>query len=205
MMGGLAEQIVGLLRKQPGLSDRQIADTLLGNDAPQQGVNQLCRRLESQGSITRAKRDDGRIGNYLSEQLPQRTREAENQSSMYPALSEDWLKQALQTWLSLQGWHSEVSWAHCPGGDITATRGPDRWLIEVKGCGSLPAMRVNYFLAIVGEILQRMRDPACKYSIALPDLPQFRGLWNRFPDLAKTRTQITALFVDQNGEVVEAK
>jgi hypothetical protein len=64
-------------------------------------------------------------------------------------------------------------------------------------------MRVNYFLAILGELLQRMDDEATKYSIALPDLPQFRGLWDGLPTLAKTRTGITALFVSQDGSVIE--
>lgn len=64
-------------------------------------------------------------------------------------------------------------------------------------------MRVNYFLAILGELLQRMDDPNAKYSIALPDFPQFRRLWNRLPELAKVRTGITALFVDTDAIVQE--
>jgi hypothetical protein len=45
-------------------------------------------------------------------------------------------------------------------------------------------MRVNYFLGALGEILQRMEDPTAKYSIALPDLQQFRNLWKKLPSLA---------------------
>jgi len=62
-------------------------------------------------------------------------------------------------------------------------------------------MRVNYFLSILGEILQRMDDPEAKYSIALPDIKQFRLLWERFPSLAKKRTGISILFVDSNGKI----
>ena len=62
-------------------------------------------------------------------------------------------------------------------------------------------MRVNYFLSALGETLQRMDDRNAKYSIALPDLQQFRSLWDRLPDLAKSRTEITALFVDEKGNV----
>jgi hypothetical protein len=62
-------------------------------------------------------------------------------------------------------------------------------------------MRVNYFLAILGETLQRMDDPRAKYSIALPDVQQFRTLWQRFPHTAKERTEITALFVSEDGKV----
>jgi hypothetical protein len=78
-----------------------------------------------------------------------------------------------------------------------------RWIIEAKGCGSLNPMRVNYFLSILGELLQRMDDPDAHYSIALPDMKQFRGLWQRLPQLAKARTTISALFVDSHGTVEE--
>ena len=87
-------------------------------------------------------------------------------------------------------------------GHIRAFREGERWIIEVKGISSLPAMRVNYFLAILGETLQRMDDPDSK-SICLPNVQQFRNLWARLPRLAKRRTQITALFVAVTGEVAE--
>lgn len=64
-------------------------------------------------------------------------------------------------------------------------------------------MRVNYFLAKLGETLQRMSDPNAKYSIALPDMPQYRNLWNRLPRLAKERTGISVLFVNEKKEIEE--
>ena len=119
-------------------------------------------------------------------------------------LCEDALKHALGAHLKSLGWTaSKVAFGKTLGIDIDATKGSERWIIEVKGCGSRPAMRVNYFLALLGELLQRMTDGNMKYSIALPDLPQFRGLWKRLPDVAKTRTKITALFVDGDGHVIE--
>jgi hypothetical protein len=42
-------------------------------------------------------------------------------------------------------------------------------------------MRVNYFLGVLGELLFRMNDAEAKYSIALPDVPQFRKLWSGVP------------------------
>jgi hypothetical protein len=63
-------------------------------------------------------------------------------------------------------------------------------------------MRVNYFLGILGETLQRMDNPDATYSIALPDLKQFRNLWSRLPALAKERTKIDALFVNRDGTVL---
>ena len=67
----------------------------------------------------------------------------------------------------------------------------------------MPAMRVNYFLAILGETLQRMEDPAARYNIALPGLCQFKGLWMRLPALAKKRLGVTVLFVSPDGTVEE--
>ena len=64
-------------------------------------------------------------------------------------------------------------------------------------------MRVNYFLHALGEILQRMNNKEAKYSIAFPDLKQFRNLWERLPQLAKERTQATALFINFDGKVEE--
>jgi hypothetical protein len=66
-------------------------------------------------------------------------------------------------------------------------------------------MRVNYFIGILGETLQRMDDPATVYSIALPDVAQFQRLWYRLPVLAKARTQIAVLFVNDKGDVRELR
>lgn len=65
-------------------------------------------------------------------------------------------------------------------------------------------MNVNYFLAVLAETLQRMDDPNAKYSIALPDVKQFRNLWDRLPLLAKQRTGITAIFIDELGRINES-
>lgn len=115
--------------------------------------------------------------------------------------SEDLVKRHLKAWLEKDGWSVQVAWAKTRGVDIAATRNNARWLIEVKGIGSLQPMRVNYFIGMLGELLQRMDDPNASYSIALPDHPQNRGLWNRLPELAKKRTGVTMLFVNTAGNV----
>jgi hypothetical protein len=66
-------------------------------------------------------------------------------------------------------------------------------------------MQNNYFLGVLGELLQRMHDQNASYSIALPDLPKFRRLWNQLPALAKQRTGISALFIDDKGTVTHVK
>jgi hypothetical protein len=201
-MSSLRVRIVALLKERPGLTDREITDILFKPGAPQQPVNQICRQLQAKGIIARRKRSDGRIGNYPCGNIGS-TEETTEEGGEEPAgaLSEDAIKGALERWLQDQGWKTRIAWGKERGIDIEARRGSERWIIEVKGPGSLSAMRVNYFLGIIGELLQRMDDPNARYSIALPDLKQFRLLWQRLPYLAKSRTTITALFVDTTGAV----
>lgn len=120
-------------------------------------------------------------------------------------LQEDEIKNILANYLNDHGWQTQLAMGKIHGIDIEAYKGKERWIIEVKGCGSRQAMRVNYFLAILGETLQRMSDPNAKYSIALPDMQQYRNLWDRLPRLAKERTGITALFINKDKQIEELK
>ena len=61
--------------------------------------------------------------------------------------------------------------------------------------------QVSYFLGALGELVQRMNDPNARYALALPDHPQYRGLVNRLPSLARTRLNLEVFFVDVNGVV----
>lgn len=203
----LKEQIVELLLDHPGLSDREITNRIAGKTALQQPVNAACKDLERRGQIMRRKREDGRIGNYLSDVIPPiQDPSPIGSPSDEPDQTEDGIKRALESWLKAQGWTLKIAWASTHGVDIEATKGGEpRWLIEVKGCGSRPQMRANYFQAILGQIMQRMSDPTAKYSIALPDLSDFRGLWKRLPDAAKTQTGVSALFVRADGAVTELR
>lgn len=201
----LPERIIELLKQNPGLSDRQITDKLFGVGKPQQPVNIACRNLEKRGFLLRQSINGSQIGNYLT---GQEITFSQNQTSNNKAvddehLSEDAIKEILESWLVAQGWNVKVAWGHIHGIDVEATKENSRWVIEAKGQGSLNPMRVNYFLGILGETLQRMEDPNAKYSIALPDIQQFRNLWRRLPFLAKSRTGITAIFIDKNGNVIE--
>jgi hypothetical protein len=203
-MASLPDRILALLSETPGLTDRQIANQLLGTSAAQQPVNIAARGLTKKGRLVRRRREDGLIGNYLNAAEPPAPEMPRKLSaSSGDDLSEDRLKHHLRDWLRSNGWEAHVAWGHERGIDITATRKSEKWIIEVKGIGSRPEMRVNYFIGILGETLQRMNDSEAKYSISLPDVPQFRRLWDRLPRLAKQRTQISALFVSANGIVTE--
>ena len=120
-------------------------------------------------------------------------------------LSEDELKRIVKKHLEREGWQVEVAWGRERGIDIDARLGKKRWIIEAKGCGSRPAMHLNYFLSMLGELLQRMDDDNAKYSIALPNFERYTTLWSKLPKLAKQRSKISCLFVNENGKVIEEK
>ena len=181
-----------------------MTDRLLGSGVGQQATNQAARTLAATRRIVRRPRGDGRIGNYSTDTTDLGAEPSTvAESALLRMLSEDEIKRKLQTWLEASGWEVSVIWGRGPGIDVDAKRNGQRWIIEVKGCGSLNPMRVNYFLSVLGELLQRMDDPDARYSLALPDMKQFRKLWQRLPQLAKSRTTISALFVDPLGKVEE--
>ena len=202
-MATLQREILNLLSTRPGLTDREITNALRSPSDNQQPINQAARLLDGKGLLVRQTRADGLIGNYLCSdpELASVSPSPPPKNHDVDAFSEDEIKEVLVTWLESDGWNTEVAWGRTRGIDIEAVRGPDRWVIEVKGPGSRQPMRVNYFLGILGETLQRMDDGDAKYSISLPDLPQYRGLWERLPQLAKARTQISILFVAKDGTI----
>jgi hypothetical protein len=199
---GLNERMLAVVDGRPGLTDRELTDILAGKSAGPQAVNQAARALAASGSLVRARRPDGRIGNYPSGAVPPHVLPDYSAAAAPDSMTEDAVKAAVRMWLEKQGWEVKVRWGHAHGVDVEAVRGSERWVIEAKGGGSLQPMRVNYFLAILGETLQHMDDPVARYSIALPDMAQFRALWNRLPQLAKTRTAISLILVGRDASIV---
>jgi len=201
-MPSLPEEILEAVAKWPGMTDREMTNQLRGRSAQQQPVNQAARALDAKGQLLRKKRDDGLIGNYPGNAIVQVvTPKPGTKNHDVEALSEDEIKKVIDDWLKADGWTTDVAWGRAQGIDIDAKRGNERWIIEVKGPGSRSPMRVNYFLGILGETLQRMDDPNAKYTIALPDLNQYRGLWDRLPALAKSRTNISLMLVSLAGDI----
>jgi hypothetical protein len=59
-------------------------------------------------------------------------------------------------------------------------------------------------LQALGELVQRMDEPASQYGLALPDNARYRGLVDRLPALARQRMHLTVFFVRADGSVREA-
>jgi len=202
------DRVYEAIQSNPGLSDKELTEVILVPDRDQQPTNQACRDLTTRGKIIRVRREDGVLGNYPAEiatsSVPDHGPAPHAGDQTW--LSEDQVKRAVTRWLLGEGWRIDTLNLGCNRGiDIIAIKNEQRWIIEAKGQGSRQAMRVNYFLNVLGETLQRLDDPSTKYSIALPDILQFRKLWTRLPELAKKRTGITALFVSSNGHLVHMK
>jgi hypothetical protein len=118
-------------------------------------------------------------------------------------LSEDDVKKALEAQLRKDFWTCKIAWGNTHGIDIDAQKDTQRWIIEAKGQGSSTQERGNYFLAALGELLQRMDAEKAKYSLAFPAMVRYKDLWDKLPSLVKKRLQITCLFVDDKGNVIE--
>jgi len=204
------ERIYELLRNKPGLTDAEIRRAL--NLSVHQHANNEARRMQSEGLIRRVE-EEGLIRNYIVDpevrEVNGAVRPTKNPASYSnsnaPKTPEDDVKLNLGVWLEENGWDVSIVPGTEPGPDIVAKKGGDVWVIEVKGAGSRPQMRVNYFLSALGQILQRMNSGITLYSIAFPNLQQYRRLWQRLPSEAKRRTNVSALFVDAGGEVNEVR
>lgn len=201
------DRIIELLQDRNPLSAREMTDKLYGKNKHQSIVFSKLQSMESKKIVRKDTSTYPYRWSLVNRDVPIQPgpsqvvfQKAQKQFDS-SGLHEDEIKAKLEAWLKSEGWEAKIAWGKARGADITATKGAQKWIIEVKGRGSRYEMRVNYFLAILGEILQRMEDADAEYMIALPDLPQFRNLWNRLPELAKERTQISAVFVSEDGRV----
>lgn len=194
----LKEDIMSRLNSFPGLTDTELEKHL---NRSHQHINSACRELQQQGFLRRQPNPQkkGSLGNYPTgikyPNIPVHTQKQP------VGINEDTVKETVKEWLERNGWTVEIAWGKSHGVDIKARKCNENWYIEAKGSGSSNPMRVNYFLNILGETLQRMDDPSAKYSIALPNMQQYRNLWTRLPSLAKQRTKINMILVSKNGNI----
>jgi hypothetical protein len=203
-MEELREKLLEKVKDLPGLTDREIADRLLGKKARVQSVNWAAHCLERRRLLERRRRPDGKIGNYAAGVAVADTEERIiKEKPPVVQMSEDEVKRSVREWLEREGWSVIVNRNPGCGADIEARRGNGRWVIEARGSGSKNEIRSHYFLSVLGETLQRMDSQGARYSVAFPDMKKFRNLWEKFPALGKSRTGITALFVGSDGRVEE--
>lgn len=215
-MASLPERILEFIADSPGHTDREITNHLVGRSDPQQPINQACHRLKGQGLLERKTRDDGLIGNYPSNKkrtnsgIPstvlERNKHGIEQNvdpslKHFEPLSEDFVKAAMRTWLEEKGWSTQIAWGKERGIDILAQKEGQRWVIEAKGKGAYQQMSNNYFLGVIGTLMQKMDDPKARYSLAFPRIGVFTRLWDRLPDVPKLRLSLSVFFVDEHGSV----
>lgn len=124
---------------------------------------------------------------------------ASNAGFVGDRITEDEVKEAVRASLAAEGFAVEVAWGRAPGIDIDARHVDGRrYVIEAKAeIGIAGPQQHNYFVGMLGELIQRMDDPDATYAIALPDNRQYRGLVDRLPDLAKSRMSLAVFWVDR--------
>ena len=202
-MATLADRILNAIRYAP-LDDDVLAQRLgVGH---RQAVNQAARRLEAQGRLRRFTGPDGKIVNALPESPKHRASEHTRPREVDRGIdgsriTEDGVKEAVRAHLTAQGFDVAVAWGRVRGIDIDARHTDGRrYVIEAKAeVGSNGPQQVNYFLGMLGELVQRMDDAQAMYGIALPDNRQYRGLVDRLPALARERLRLSVFWVRRDG------
>ncbi len=124
-------------------------------------------------------------------------------------LNEDKVKEYVEQWLKNEKGYKkvDVNYGRKQGIDIKAYAQENigEWVIEVKGSGNNKkkypqnARYNNYFIGVLGELLQRMDKKDSKYSIALPLYHKYERLWKELPLEAKTRLKLSIIFVNDKG------
>jgi biotin operon repressor len=194
----IADRILAAIRPRP-LDDDVLAKKL--GVSQRQSINQVARRLESEGRLHRYVGPEGKIVNAILDgdtvpSAPKPTRLAA------PNVAEDDVKRAVSDHLQDQGFDVVVAWGRERGIDIDARHQDGRrYIIEAKGGVSLQPQQVNYFVGALGELVQRMSDPHAAYGLALPDNRQYRGLVDRLPKLSRERLHLVVFWVkmDKDG------
>lgn len=97
---GLKERIRTAVGARPGLTDRELTDALMGPSVGQQAVNQAARALATSGVLVRARRPDGKIGNFATSAAPAVVEPTQTPAASSNGMSEDMVKAGVATWLT---------------------------------------------------------------------------------------------------------
>jgi hypothetical protein len=117
-------------------------------------------------------------------------------------VEEDDVKKSIVTILMAENWIiDKTAMGKTHGVDIAAKRPPNEIiLVEAKGEGSLNPMRVNYFLMVLGELIQKMDSPNKYYGIGLPAHRQFGRLITKLPRWIKQYLKLRIFLVKRLGK-----
>jgi hypothetical protein len=66
----LADLVIELIRRRPGVTDRQLSEAVFGTPHRVQQINGECRHLENIGRLERRKSGDQSIGNWPVREKP---------------------------------------------------------------------------------------------------------------------------------------
>jgi len=185
------EGILRVVAAHPGI---RLADLARRLGKRYQHVRQEVRDLAGRGRVALRREDYLRVYPAATQRL-RLPRHAGGDD-------EDAVKERIRRFLESEGWRVRVRYGRAQGPDVVATRGRRTWIIEVKGMATRRPMFNNYFLAALGSLMQRMRDPGACYSVAFPDHPVYRRLWVGLPETVKRRLGVSAVFVGERIEVV---
>lgn len=202
-MTTLAERILEAIRFAP-LDDDVLAKRL--GVSQRQSVNQVARRLAADGRLRRYVGSGGKLVNALPD-TPAAPVRATLRAVPAERITEDEVKEAVRSHLAEQGFEVTVAWGRTLGIDVDAKHPDGRhFIIEAKAeVGHNGPQQVNYFLGMLGELIQRMTDPDARYGIALPDNRQYRGLVDRLPALARERLELLVFWVARTDGALTVK
>lgn len=97
-------------------------------------------------------------------------------------LDEESVKASVADFLRHRGYTVSVGKKRERGPDMRASRGGLKLIVEAKGEGSRNEMFNNFFVNVLGEILQRRTESAAEYGVALPAHRKYARLIEEFSD-----------------------
>jgi hypothetical protein len=97
-------------------------------------------------------------------------------------LNEETVKATVAGFLRDRGYTVAVGKKRERGADVRATKEGLKLVLEAKGEGTLNPMFNNFFVSVLGEILQRMNEHATEYGVALPAHRKYSRLIEELSD-----------------------
>lgn len=127
---------------------------------------------------------------------PAKTEEEKKISRMFrPNRTTEDLACLIIAWLNERGWETTMR-----GSKITATKDEAKWIIDVTGSkrGRRQPLSVK-----LNSVLNDIEDETAHYSVAFNDSSLYRKQWNDVPRILRARLNVSVIFADKHGKVLE--